>query len=879
MACFIFDVQLFKMRLYFIIFFFGILSLSAQAINSPIPNSPANGFTFSSFNVFVSVNSIAAAKGYQYQFDTVPNFSSPWMKIETYSLNGLYSPELKLGKTYYWRARAFDLNDTSVWSGSQTFNPINGALGQNSPANNSTGPITNLICSSEGSNISVGYIFEMDTIGSLNSFNKLVRVHSGNSWNDSILFSFGRTIFWRARAFNSFGDTLAWSSIWKYTFHQMPALNASTITQLVNPMMFPNWSNAGLSTIQLQADTSIGFNTSKLIEHFLAPGVIMDTLKNLYFGKDYYYRIRAIYKGKFSSWSFIAPIRVFTNGNVVSPSNGSTIGLLTPGYNWQSLTGTRSTFQLFEDSARTIKLQDTILNGFTHNRRIELKLNKWYNYRVKYFHDLDTTNWIQANFKTYTGQVNLGPPNLNSTSTTVRPRFNFRKQTWATGHVMEIDTGIAFGSTPSSYFIRVDSFLYDGSFYHFLDTTIAYNQNYVWRVYAIKDLDTAQATESKFKVTQIPVNFSPQNNFIGTGPTTSGLVIGISGSQYIQWELDTTLSFSSPIKFSGTKLHIRDPDNPQYVKVDFPIDLLFKTKYFWRSRCLNLVDTSNWSVPFNFITTQDVWLTSPLNNDTNVSIKPILAWGIQGSVSELRFQYQISTDSLLDGTTIFTLPPNSSSNVSVNLMYGKQYYWRARAYHTKDTSAWSAIYRFKTIAPPTISGPVLVSPANGQKNVPVATITLTWNFLTNATSYDIEVSKDQSFSTIVSSGNTSNTAILFSGVQAKTRYYWRVRGRVNEVLGPWSSDRWFETAAPTGLEMEMDDKTSINVYPNPTNQVFELTFNGDYEIKITNLQGQLMFETKAKNILQVNAEKWEPGVYFINLCKENQCFIKKIVKQ
>jgi hypothetical protein len=862
----------------FLFSLFIVLSLQGYSLTAPTLQSPSNGASFARFDAFLSCTSVAGAKGYQFDFDTVPTFNSINHKRDTNTYSYLYSPTLRLNRTYYWRARAYAPGDTSAWSGNYSFSTINGTTALLQPANNSTGAIVNFYASATGSLPTITYQFELDTAANLSSSKKKIIIKSISYFDDSILFNFGKTVYWRARSCNNLGDTITWSSIYKYTFHQLPALNASTITQLVNPMMFPNWTNAGLSSIQLQADTNTSFNTSRLIERFISPGIIQDTLKNMLFGKDYFYRIRAVYKGKVSAWSFIAPIRVYVNGNITSPTNGSTVGALTPSFSWRILNGTQCQFQLFDDSPGTIVLTDTITNLFSYNYKNELKLNKWYNYRIRYLHALDTAAWLQANFKIYSGQVNLGSPVFNSTNVSVRPRFNFRKQTWATNHIMEIDTGSTFGASPSSYFIRIDSFKYDGSFYHYLDTSIAYNQKYVWRVYAIKDLDTAQATVSNFTTAIRPLNYFPPNNYIGTGPSTNGLVTGISGSQFIQWELDSSITFASPIKLSGQDLHIPDDFTPQYVAVNFPSDLRFKTKYFWRTRCINPIDTSDWSNPFNFLTTQDVWLTSPTNNSTNVAINPKLEWGIQGSVSELRFQYQLGTDSNFTTTTIVTLPVNTSPNATVTCLYGTQYYWRARAFHTKDTSGWSVFYTFKTINPPSIGTPVLISPANAALDVPVATVTLSWNFLPNALTYDIEVATDQLFTSIAAQGNTINNAILFSGTQPKTRYFWRVRGRINEIIGAWSTLRWFETAPPTGTN-EIGDKASIKVYPNPTHESFSIEFEGDFILKVYDTRGSLVLETASKNSIDVISSEWHPGIYFINLLKGNQCYIQKIFVQ
>lgn len=850
-------------NLLFIIFTFFI-GLNAKAINAPTLSSPANNATLGNFVATLIANQVTGALGYQFQLDTVNTFNSAGRWTDTANFRAITSPILKIGKSYFWRVRCYAGSDTSLWSTTNSFTATLNTTGLLSPSNNSTGPISYLRCQNYGAGLN--YQFETDTAANFSSPLKGLKILSTSQLEDTILFNYGRRIFWRARCFSNLGDTFAWSPIWTYTMHTAPTLNGSLGVAIIDPLFLPNWANAGVSKIILQVDTSNLFNTINFEEREITAGRISDTLKDLMFGKDYFYRIKLSYGLNQTPWSVTRQIRVKSNIGSASPGNGSIINGLTVSFNWTTMSGVRFKAELFNDSAQTQLLRDTLIstNNFAANH--PLQLNKWYRWRIRAFHAKDTTQWQVANFRTYTGMLNLGAPSNNATNINVRPRFSFRKQTWGTSHVMEIDTGTSFGSTPSSYYIKViDSFNYDGSFFHYIDTVLRYNQKYVWRVYAIKDSVEAEPTQRNFTTIAAPSNYFPQNNYIGVGTQTNALITGIIGSKWVTWELDTAKDFSSPHKFSGANAHKPNDFTPQYIEVLFPEDLLFHARYYWRTKCINDLDTSNWSTTFNFTTTQDMFLTSPVNGAVNQALSAKLEWSIQGSSQHLRYQYQISTDSSFTTSPINTLAPSSSANTTVTGGYATTYYWRARAYNGIDTSRWSAISRFTTINPPVIGVPSLLSPAANAKNIPAEPVTLSWSFTSNALEYEVVVSDEATFTNVIASGKTIGTGSIFSGVQPNSRYYWRVRGLNGTAIGAWSGVRWFETAPLVGIEEKIHVK-GLMVYPNPVKDVVTIKADENMQISILDIQGKtILVQTEKTKETSINTAEWPNGMYFISI--------------
>ena len=867
-----------KKSILFAISFLILFSEKVFSINAPTLSSPANNANLANFTTTLICNSVTGATGYQFQLDTINTFTHPPFFLSYSGFNGVSSPLLKVGKTYFWRARCFNGADTSLWSAARSFNMISGVTAVFSPSNNTTGNIVPLRSQNYGGfDSSVFYQFEVDTIIGLNSPNKRNLITTVNQFVDSTFFKYNQTLFWRARCYSILGDTFQWSPIWKYTTHAGPTWSTSGSIFMVDPLYFVNWSNAGLSKIQVQLDTNLSFNTPKLQDHLVESGKVQDTFANLIFGKDYYVRLRGVYGSNNGPWSSVQAIRIKNNVVVLSPTNGATIGGLMPGFSWSQMRGVNFQIQLYSDMGKSSILKDTITNTTNFTYKSELNFNTQYPWRIRAFHEFDTTPWVERNFKIYTGQVNLTSPFSNANLTTVRPQLSFYSYSWASSHVMEIDTGIVWPANPSSYYIRIDTFMKSGTMFY-ADTTLLYGQKYIWRVYAMKGQEQAEPTSRLFTTPSAPTLYFPPNNFIGTGPQTNGLVTGILGSTRLQWEIDTTNLFNSNQYASGVDPHVPDDFDPKYIVANMPGDLLFHTKYFWRTRCINSVDTSNWSATFNFVTTQNVWLTSPANAAVNIPVSTKLDWGLQGSNFDSRYQYQIATDSLFDTKPIVTLPKDAISEITVNLVHGTRYFWRARVFHAKDTSRWSPIQYFNTIPPPVIGVPVLVSPAQGAKNIPLTPLLLSWNFSSNALSFDVQVSQNEDFSTIIASGNALGNASQFSGMQGNTRYYWRVRGRNGNFTSAWAT-RWFETAPPTSLVENAIEK-EIQVYPNPASSFISVRTKGTFEVQVQDLKGKNMFiQADNMNELNIQTQDWPEGLYLVHIKQNERKVMYKILVQ
>jgi hypothetical protein len=90
----------------------------------------------------------------------------------------------------------------------------------------------------------------------------------------------------------------------------------------------------------------------------------------------------------------------------------------------------------------------------------------------------------------------------------------------------------------------------------------------------------------------------------------------------------------------------------------------------------------------------------------------------------------------------------------------------------------------------------LASPADGNTGEPVSP-TLIWNADSNASSYDVEVAIDDTFTTIISSENVTTTSFTVPGLNQVTTYYWRVKGVNSCGEGDFSNVFSFTTVSCT----------------------------------------------------------------------------------
>lgn len=245
--------------------------------------------------------------------------------------------------------------------------------------------------------------------------------------------------------------------------------------------------------------------------------------------------------------------------------------------------------------------------------------------------------------------------------------------------------------------------------------------------------------------------------------------------------------------FSPTELDIPNLSNSEYTP---GADLSNNSTYYWRVYASNEAGTSSWSEHRSFNTRvlpAKPTLISPSDQNTIDTLKPSFDWNDAAYVASYRIQVDDNNDftsTVIDQSGLTGSAHNPTSDLAVNTTY----YWRVQSANAVGTSSWSDRWWFKTPSPP--SAPGLSSPANGSTINNTNKVTLSWGAVTNATSYQVQVSKNSNCSSPIIDAPESSTSYTTSQLDNNT-YYWQVKAKNAIGWSGWSSIWKFTVALPT----------------------------------------------------------------------------------
>jgi hypothetical protein len=179
-------------------------------------------------------------------------------------------------------------------------------------------------------------------------------------------------------------------------------------------------------------------------------------------------------------------------------------------------------------------------------------------------------------------------------------------------------------------------------------------------------------------------------------------------------------------------------------------------------------------------------LLSPANNATTDNRLPTFTWGPDAAATSYEFQ--------LD-----TVNPPTATPISVNglsytppsfLPFGV-YYWRVRGVAGPQQSSWSAV-RSLTIASANGAAPA-------RNSYTAANVSLTWNTVSWATGYQVQVNNAALFTgtyNVLQELPVDQASLSVSPPQDGT-YYWRVRAKKSDgTWGSWSAVESFSVDVP-----------------------------------------------------------------------------------
>ncbi len=294
----------------------------------------------------------------------------------------------------------------------------------------------------------------------------------------------------------------------------------------------------------------------------------------------------------------------------------------------------------------------------------------------------------------------------------------------------------------------------------------------------------------------MPTLASPANNAINV-PAMPTLVWNASTcATGYDVQISSDPSFASPV------VNVTNVASTSYTS---STSLALGSVYYWRVRARgNGGITSNWTNAWSFTTQFPPppmpILASPLSGSTAQPMTIPLSWN--SARGALNYQLQISTNSSFTNNIVDQSLPGTSFNFDAPNNY-TYYYWRVNASNPQGTSPWSATWYFRTI----VGTPILSQPASAMKGI-VTPVSLNWNSVVGATSYDLQVSKSATFATLDYNGSIIGTSAVLASFSTNTQYFWRTRAAAGSIeRGNWSTVWNFSTLVGTPILAQPFDGT------------------------------------------------------------------------
>ncbi len=424
--------------------------------------SPVNGATNQDLLLSLDWSGITGNDGYMYQLDTTANFNSPlFIQSNTaYNTSIATASNLYFGTTYYWRACAKSVNDTSDWSATWSFttrstvtnaSPSNGAINQD------------ILLSLDWSGITGndGYMYQLDTTA---NFNSPLFIQSNTAYNTSIATAsnlyFGTTYYWRACA-KSVNDTSDWSATWSFTTkNTVINYSPSDGATYQDTLLSLDWSSiTGNDGYMYQLDTTANFNSPLFIQSNTAYNSSIASISNLYLGTTYYWRACAKSVNDTSDWSATWSFTTFyqlTTPVLITPINDSLdapYSFLT--FEWNSIANANS-YQIQYSTDNTFSSGVGTFTTSLLNKDISnLQPNTDYYWRVRGANVNGYSPWSTIwHFKTETA-VLIAPTLIFPVDNATAIDYNSTDFSWnsvfgANGYIFEISTDNTFTSGVTS---------------------------------------------------------------------------------------------------------------------------------------------------------------------------------------------------------------------------------------------------------------------------------------------------------------------------------------------------------------------------------------------------------------------------------------------
>ncbi|MBI5933758.1 MAG: DNRLRE domain-containing protein [Chloroflexi bacterium] len=599
---------------------------------------------------------------------------------------------------------------------------------------------------------------------------------------------------------------------------------------------------AGATMYRLQVSTNVGF--TDIIVNETTPNLTYTPIDAGDFADtEFFWRVRvegpAI--GNYSlARSFTKSWASGNAPNLIAPANAATVDFYdAPAFSWSPVTGAaKYQIQIYTNPGgwATLAYSEVTL-ATTHQPKSKL-LNGSYYWRVVPL-DPFNRNGTPSAERSFTTGYNFVPTllePLNNATPTFTPTFRWTAVRGAQYYNLQYTTDQTF----SSGIIAVDT----RNTSHTPINTLSNDVNYYWRVQAVSGSSQSAWSapwtfQKKWIIT--PILLTPTNSYQHVRfPFFSWTPVPGASRYFV--ELAHDIGFSPPLLDSGYT------DNTFYSPEKYDGST---SQFFWRvtpydgsDRKGQVSQTSSYYGSASSLAPHQAYPlfyyppdTYPAPNNTVATNPhedrtvpyPIFVWHRvlipsgdpnEGDDYPEAYRLEVATDSIFENTVWTVDTENTSAAPSLNPVHSftaphplldTDYYWRVcpliggNCITSGGNPVWSQVWRARfdpslgLAATNAGNPPILLRPTNGFELVE-STPLLEWKPVTGATSYDVEISRDEAFTSLADSATVSNPAYAPVNALARRRlsnvnfgvYFWRVRV---SPAGAWSATNRFQIAA------------------------------------------------------------------------------------
>jgi len=242
-----------------------------------------------------------------------------------------------------------------------------------------------------------------------------------------------------------------------------------------------------------------------------------------------------------------------------------------------------------------------------------------------------------------------------------------------------------------------------------------------------------------------------------------------------------------------------------------------------------------------------------------------------------------------------TWPCNKTDKLILNLTAGTTYEYQMRAWYCGGgNSPWTALDTFTTLDDCPNIGNLAVSSGSPTQ------ATFTWDDSNGP--YSFVRLKSRVDSIVNPSGsdwfNIGGAGVVYptftknkNNLTPGETYRAQARTWCDPNGGPWKSDTWTSLVywtQPTNRIEGGESITHLDVYPNPSRDVFNISFTSEkiqnLKVRILNVIGEELISDDLQQFVgeyvkSINLNKYTKGIYFLEIETDNGVINKKLILQ